>query len=149
MMASASRMRCALHPGAHRIAAPSCSAFQARSGSSEWVVRTKGTLYSFFAKYPAIDTYQVWVWTMSMPARAFTCVRLRLKASRAPLNLPLVPFVISSHGSAPRTCRLPVVGVLRTPAMHFHLDFLSQFAAQVIDVDSGATVHVGRELSCE
>ena len=82
---------------------PNCSAFHARSGSRLWVVSTNGMSYSFFARKPAMDTYQVWVCAMSIPASALIWVRFRDSASRAPLNFSWVPWLISFHGSWPRT----------------------------------------------
>ena len=84
-----------------------------------------------------------------MPLSALTCVRLRLKASRAPLNLPSVPLVISAQGSAPADVQVALVGMLRAPAMHFDFDLPGEFAAQVIDVDAGAAVDLRGEFSRE
>src|SRR5208282_883691 len=35
---------------------------------------------------------------------------------------------------------VPVVGMLRSPAMHFHFDLAGEFAAQIIHVNSGAPI---------
>ena len=43
----------------------------------------------------------------------------------------------------------PRVGVLLAPAMDFDFDFTSEFAAEVIDVDSGAAVDLGWVFACE
>ena len=84
-----------------------------------------------------------------MPSSALICVRFRLNASSAPLNFPSVPLEISAHGSAPRTCRLPSVRMLRSPAVHLDFDLLGQFAAQVIDVNACTAIHQGGIFTCE
>jgi len=44
---------------------------------------------------------------------------------------------------------MPYLKLLRAPAMHLHPDFFSKLTAQVIDMDSCASINVGRKLSCE
>ena len=97
----------ALHPGAHGVAAaellglPGAQRFQRVGGEN------KGHAVEFFGEV-AGHRYVPGMGVDDVDAlSALTCVRLRLKASRAPLNLPSVPLVISAQGSAPRTCRLP------------------------------------------
>ena len=47
-------------------------------------------------------------------------------------------------GFSSANVQLALVGVLRSPTMHLNVDFFGHFPAQVLDVDSGASIHLRR-----
>ena len=82
---------------------PSCSAFQARSGSRLCVVSTNGTPYSFFARNPAIETYQVCVCTTSTAAERFDLDQIEAERFERGFELAFgavgdfVPRLLAAH----------------------------------------------------
>ena len=142
--------RRALHPRTHRVAR--CPAappsMRAAVPANAWSARTACRRAFSPGIRPSTRTTYACARRRCLSS-ALICVRFRLKASSAPLNLPSVPLLISRPWLRAAHVQFALVRVLRTPAMHLDLDLLGQFAAQVIHVDARAAVHLRRIFACK
>ena len=94
-----------------------------------------------------METYQVWVWTMSIAPSSFIWREVEGEGVDGGFELRVVSAVTSGGGLVAEDVEVAVVFLLRRPSSGLRLRSCGQFAREVFDVHARAAVDVGRILA--
>ena len=86
---------------------------------------------------------------MSMSAEGLNLRQVEAESFQSALEFAFGAVGDLSPGFGAPDVQVSLVGMLRSPAMHFDFDLAGEFAAQIINVDSCASIQLRRIFSRE